>query len=352
MTATRMPTREYHAMRTVGPAIRSAAAHAVGTLLLGGLVIAAGASALHGQELSEDEFSIVVLSDTEGYLGNIAYPELFSAQTDWITRNVEKLSIKFVLHLGDIVGNNNEEEWDLADEILGVLDDVIPYGLVVGDHDLGPGGRAANRQSLLFDKYFSPKRFDGRKWYGGNFRDNNQYSYQFFEMGKLKFMVVCLAFGPTDEALKWANHLVTRHGDHRVIVATHCYLNADDTRVGDGDRGNPKSYGCGGNDADAIWEKFVSRHKNVFLVLGGHVLGDGLGRLSSVGKNGNTVHQLLANYQMQRDGGDGWLRILRFRPKENKILVRTYTPWRRKYASDEQNQFELDYAMAPEDSKR
>jgi hypothetical protein len=288
-----------------------------------------------------------VIPDTENYLGNIAYPELFSAQTKWISRNADKLSIKFVLHLGDIVGNNTEEEWDLANEIIGVLDELVPYGLVVGDHDLGPGGRAANRQTPLFDRYFSPKRFAGRKWYGGNFGGSNQYSFQFFEAGKLRFMVVCLSFGPTDEALKWAGELVARHPDHRVIVATHCYMDADDTRVGKQDRGNPKTYGCKGNDGEEIWEKFASRHKNIFLVLSGHVRDDGLGRLSSAGKHGNTVHQLLANYEMQRDGGDGWLRILRFSPKENKILIRTYTPWRRKYAADEQNQFELDYPMNP-----
>lgn len=41
----------------------------------------------------------------------------------------------------------------------------------------------------------------------------------------------------------------------------------------------------------------------------------------------NTVHTLLADYQARTNGGNGWLRILEFVPPENKINVKTYSPW-------------------------
>ena len=55
----------------------------------------------------------------------------------------------------------------------------------------------------------------------GETNDNN---YCFFEAAGMKFMVVSLEFAPRDEALKWAAGAIERHPDHRVIVATHCYM--------------------------------------------------------------------------------------------------------------------------------
>ena len=84
-------------------------------------------------------------------------------------------------------------------------------------------------------------------------------------------------------------------------------------------------------------------HANIFLVLSGHILYDGLGRLTSTGDHGNVVHQVLTNYQMKARGGNGWLRIMTFLPKEQTIRVRTYSPFLDEWATDEQNQFELSY---------
>jgi len=84
---------------------------------------------------------------------------------------------------------------------------------------------------------------------------------------------------------------------------------------------SPHSYGCKGNDGDEIWEKLVRKHRNIFLVLIGHILNDGLGKLTSIGDKGNQVHQILANYQMKKNGGNGWLRIMKFLPAENKIII-------------------------------
>ena len=154
-----------------------------------------------------------------------------------------------------------------------------------------------------------------------------------------------LEFGPRDETLAWANQIVSEHPRHRVIIVTHSYMNFDETRVGEGDKHNPHTYRFGGNDGDEMWEKFVSQHKNIDLVLSGHILGDGAARLTSDGKAGHKVHQVLANYQMRPDGGEGYLRVLKYVPKENRIYVSTYSPWLKREMSDEQNQFVLEYDM-------
>ena len=290
-----------------------------------------------------DSFTLVVLPDTQLY--SQQYAHIFMAQTAWIKRMRDSLNIVFVIQLGDITNRNNEMQWRNASRSLESLDGIVPYGLAPGNHDLGTGGSAHNRDSSLYNHFFPASRFAPYPWFGGNYGDRNDNSYYLFEAGGMKFLALCLEFGPRDEVLQWADQVLKRFPDRRVIVSTHSYLYSDDTRVGEGDKWNPHDYGCGGNDGEEMWDKFVSRHGGIFLVLSGHILNDGLGRVTSFGKDGNPVHQILANYQMKENGGNGWLRLMTFHPAENIIRIRTYSPYLDKVAEDEQNQFDLIYEM-------
>ena len=92
-----------------------------------------------------------------------------------------------------------------------------------------------------------------------------------------------LEFGPTDEVLEWASRLIRAHADKHVIVATHCYMYDDDTRLGPGDDFSPHKSDRAWNDGEQMWDKFVRKHPNIFLVVSGHVKGEGAGRLTSQG---------------------------------------------------------------------
>ena len=83
-------------------------------------------------------------------------------------------------------------------------------------------------------------------------------------------------------------------------------------------------------------------NQNLFLILCAHMHTE-VKRTDIV--DGRPIHQLLANYQSRANGGNGWLRILRFVPEENKIYVKTYSPYLNKFEEDENSQFELDYKM-------
>jgi hypothetical protein len=155
-------------------------------------------------------------------------------------------------------------------------------------------------------------------------------------------MILAIEYGPTDEVLEWAGTLVRANADKRVIVATHSYMYDDDTRLGPGDDFSPHKSHSSYNDGEKMWEKFVRHHPNIFMVVSGHVKGTGVGRLSSRGDRGNTVHQMLSNYQHLESGGDGWLRILKFIPGERKVIVRTYSPWLQKFHDGPRQSFELE----------
>jgi hypothetical protein len=196
-------------------------------------------------------------------------------------------------------------------------------------------------QSHLFNKYFPPSRFEGQPWYGGHMGTTSDNSYIFFEGAGMEFMVVSLSFGTPAEALDWANQLVASHPEKRVIVVTHAYMDKDGTRLLRGEE-----YGVENErwtDGDAIWERFVSRHRNIFLVVSGHVTGGG--KLTSTGVQGNQVHQLLVNYQGEREGGQGFLRTLTFAPSRDAIYVRAYSPLLDKARSKTGDSFELSYDM-------
>ncbi len=295
-------------------------------------------------------FSIVVLPDTQEYAAS--YPEIFLAQASWV---IEQGDIAFVLHVGDMTDDNSPEQWRVAEQAMGMMDGQVPYLLNLGNHDMGTGGNAEDRFTRV-DDYFPPARFDAEPWYGGN-QDGTSANYHVvFEAAGMSFLVLSLEFGPSDETLAWASGVIEEHPNHRVILVTHCYLMDDDTLVGPTSGFSPHNYGIdalGVNDGEEIWDEFASRHENLFLVLCGHVTGDGSGHLASQGVAGNTVHQVLANHQHEAFGGNGWLRILAFQPEEDLVAVTTYSPVvaaqegeDEAYRLDPEYSFDLDYDMS------
>jgi hypothetical protein len=61
--------------------------------------------------------------------------------------------------------------------------------------------------------------------------------------------------------------------------------------------------------------------------------------------NGHPVYQMLADYQSRTNGGDGWLRILRFVPADDMVYVQTYSTWHNRYETDANSEFTLPFPM-------
>jgi len=300
-----------------------------------------------------EPFTLIVLPDTQNYAdtrlgyaarhwGNGDLRDSFYRQTEWIRENKDRLNIVMVAHVGDIVQTDYDPEWEIASEAFETLDGEVPYILCLGNHDMGYApssaatGRSAVSRETRFNEYFGPTRFEPYAWYGGHRgTDNNNNNCCLFEAGGMKFLMVSLEFKPTDDMLDWADGVVRRHRDRRCIVLTHSYLRGNERIARD-------DYEVSGNAGQAIWEKFVSQHENIFMVLCGHT---NVGRLTSRGRHGNEVHQILSDYQGRHNGGSGYLRIMTFVPCENRIDVRTFSPVRSDYVTTEQDEFSLDYPM-------
>lgn len=305
---------------------------------------------------------IVLLPDTQYYVTAPATnSRLFRAQTEWIVQQQVPWDIRFVLHLGDITESNVAPEWQLAQGIMNTLDGHVPYALVPGNHDFGVNGPASDRSTLL-SRYFPPAKHLPRTELGGVMEpERMENSYHVFESGQEKWLVVALEWSPRNRTVAWANQVVAAHPDHRAIILTHAYLYYDDTRYDWNQRRDqawsPAHYGTardpdGWNDGEALWQKLVSQHPNIVMVVNGHVLGDGIGFLSSTGAHEQTVQQMLVNFQMRPNGGEGFLRVLEIMPDQRTVRVRDYSPALDRFLLGRQSNFRFSLEASPSARRR
>ncbi len=266
-------------------------------------------------------FTVIALPDTQHY--SQWYPAIFTDQTRWIVDNKDALNIVFVTQEGDLVEHAAAEpEWMTANDAISLLDGVVPYGLGPGNHD---------QPTAVYNKYFPYARYQGQPWYGGHYQDLNDNNYQLFSGGGMNFVIVHLEFCPSAGAVSWADSVLKAHADRIGIVTTHGYLDESAQRT---------VKGC--EETQYLWDGLAVGNPNVHFMLAGHMHGES--RRTDVA-NGHPVFQMLADYQDRPNGGQGWLRILRFVPAENKVYVQTYSPWLNRFEHDADSEFTLDFDM-------
>lgn len=291
-------------------------------------------------------WTLAVLPDTQVYA--LRFPGVFFAQTGWLAANRERWNIAMVIQLGDIVNNNTPEQWANARDAMSLLDGVIPYALVPGNHDYGPNGDASTRDTLL-NEYFTFDAHSAQPTFGGAMEPGKlDNTFHLFEAGGRKWIVICLEWAPRDHVVEWASGVMAKHDAERTgILVTHAYMNNNDLRYDHTDtehpqQYNPHHYKTPGpvNDGEELWRKLVRRH-NFAITLNGHVLGDGTGYLASRNDLGYTVHQILANYQMRELGGEGYLRLMEFQPDGKTVRIKSYTPVYDRYMTEPDQHFEI-----------
>jgi hypothetical protein len=123
--------------------------------------------------------------------------------------------------------------------------------------------------------------------------------------------------------------VINQYPLRRAIVVSHEILGTDG-----------KFSGSGG----AIYD-MLKDSPNFFMMLCGHFHGASQRQDTDPG-TGKTVFTLLADYQNLEAGGSGYLRVLNFSPSRNRIFVRTYSPYLKKWITSENNQFTLKYNMS------
>ncbi|MGI6543394.1 MAG: metallophosphoesterase [Limnochordia bacterium] len=276
-------------------------------------------------------FTIAVLPDTQAYARY--YPEVLTRQTEWLAANAQELGLGLVLHLGDVTDRNTAAEWANVSHAFSLLDDVVPYVLAIGNHDLCVNGQyVLERNAGKAHLYFPPERFPTLHGMYEPGRIDN--AYHLLELGGEKYLILALEYGPRDGVLEWADRVASTYADHKMIVVTHNYLTPRGERHVNGPHTTDLATHFGAvNDAQGIWYKFARRHKHLFMILSGHMVSPTVPRRVDVGMHMNLVFELLSDYSSIGRGGDGWLVIYQFNPNQ-RVKVWVYSPYLDSHKND------------------
>lgn len=282
---------------------------------------------------ADGSFSIVVLPDTQVYADR--YPEILNSQLQWIRDNAATKHIAFVTGVGDVVDQANDPvELQRADAAFDRLDGVVPYAVPIGNHDYDTFNDRSS--ATKFVQYFGSSRYAGKSWYGGA-SANQLNHYQIFQAGPWRFLHVALQWEAPDADLAWAQGVINANPGLPVMVSTHQYLTGSATRT------TGITY-PGGNSGEAMWQELIKRNPRIFMVNSGHYTAEA--RLVSQNDAGQDVHQIVVDHQGRTMGGEGFLRVLRFVPDEDRVEVTSYSPYLNRYETDANSQFNLTIDFA------
>ena len=264
------------------------------------------------------DFKIVLFPDTQNE--SASFPAVFNSQTTWIANNRTSQNIVFATHLGDIVNTaNSNPQWVNADTAMDILDaGNVAYSVGPGNHDMGTGS--------LYETYFGISRFQAKSWYGGHFGTDNYNNYSLFSASGLDFILINLQYSPTSAMLNWADARLKQYAARRGILVSHEILSPDSSLSSEG---------------TPIFNA-LKNNPNLFLMLCGHA---GVAYLAEQGDDGHTIHIMMADYEGEQDGGNGYLRILTFSPVNNKISATTYSPYDGSYITTYPDTMDMFYDM-------
>jgi hypothetical protein len=277
-------------------------------------------------------FTFAALPDTQHYSDNANNIANFVAQTQWVVDQGD--DIVFATHLGDIVqdgatgANRNQVQWDRAFDALSVLDGdtlgtpdgPLPYSIIPGNHDLDVVGSKSSGFARYLE-YFDPVRYEGRSWYVGASPSRVNTS-QVFTANGLAYLHLGLEYHPSDEAIAWAQGVLAAHPGLPTIVSTHEHLGTGDPAPRRTGGGTPDA--TGDNNGEDLFRKLVEPFPSVFLVLSGHVIGDG--RRTTTAAMSQTVHEVLSDYQSDPGGGNGWMTLVDVDPAAEVLTLSTFSP--------------------------
>lgn len=348
------------------------------------------------------EFTVAMIPDTQNYVDYrhqkwSGFPfdatEQFFEQMKWVADNATSSGgdIVFATHMGDVwqhysewmdpahtargfkwMPNGGSEvamspkvhtkafEIPASIKAFQLIAGKLPFSVLPGNHDFDalwtdpahPPRPALNKAGVRhvgglsgFQSAFSEKSqfFNGQPWYVGS-HDGGADSAQIFTAGQCRILHIGLQYHAPDASLAWATEVISRFPGVPAIISTHDYLARDGSRNRTSNPDNsildPRD-----NNPQMIWDEFVSRNDQIFLVLSGHVGGQGFSL--DTNRSGHAVYQMMADYQGRGqtandagaqgvDVGDGWLRLLRFRLDADRpsIEVRTYSSYYKKFASE------------------
>jgi hypothetical protein len=366
----------------------------ISTLIAAATLTAATATTAQG---AATHFTIAVIPDTQNYIdythqtkAKFAFDArtMFLDQLRYVAANLKSQGgdIAFVSALGDVWQHQSklidpaheargfkraanpimdqmfaptskvlEVEMPVAKEGYEMIAGKVPFAIVPGNHDYdamwtdanhAPAAKIADISDIgmlhsggldNFRSVFGAESafFKDKPWYVAS-HDGGADSAQIFEAGGYRFLHIGLQFDAPSASLEWAASIVRKYPGMPTIVTMHDYLQTDGSRMPnpiiDNHAVDPLD-----NTPQMIWDKFISQHDQIFMVLCGHEHAQAF--RTDDNKAGHKVYQILSDYQdrhqtaidagakmQQGEGiGDGWMRLMAFEMGAATPIVRVST---------------------------
>lgn len=228
----------------------------------------------------DGSFTIAVLPDTQQEVFDWAKTR-FRDRSEWLVENAQKVDLRFVAHVGDVVNwdDENHSQYVIAENALDPLEEAgIPYQLSIGNHDTlatGPGGNARDprftreyqRTTDTFNSYWSTEDYGAVV---GEFEAGKvDNTYSIFEAEGTTWLVLNLELWPRVAVVDWAEKVITSHPNANVMIQTHSFLNGSADIDGAGASSTRWQYGD--SSPQYIYDRLVAPHSNVKIVTSGHV---------------------------------------------------------------------------------
>jgi hypothetical protein len=310
--------------------LAAAAVVAGGLLAAGPLTGTAAAVPAPGDAAQVSSFTFAVLPDTQFY-SRYAAPSTgnqfqkfgsnpFESQTSWLTKNAQELDVPFVAHLGDVVDQvNKPEEWTVADNAVKTLEGAgLPYSILAGNHDVLDTGKFDTEYTVANEPYaktFPVTRAQkNTATYGGADPTGFNTWHTFAAEGR-QFLVLALSWNASDATLAWADGVIKAHPTLPVILTTHQLIDIQ----ADGETPKETEYGL------RLWDKLIRGNDQIFLTFNGHY--HGASRLTKINDFGHEVNEVVIDYQMAYQGGNGYLGLYEFDFTNDRINAEGISPW-------------------------
>lgn len=301
------------------------AAAIAGTLLVG----AAPASAAEApSDEAASRFTFAVLPDTQfysRYAQSNFVPDYgtdpFAVQTQWLADHAADLNLAFTSHVGDIVDQVGVAgQWETASDAMANLEAAgLSYSILAGNHDVRNASDSVvdtdyDLANEPFLQHFGTARDAEQATYGGA-DPTGMNRFHVFEAEGQEFLVLAISWRASDATLEWANGVIDAHPTLPVILTSHDLLAIEN----DGITGRTSDNG------ERLWNALINENDQIFLTVNGHYHGAAVTERTNA--SGNTVTQVLMDYQMAYEGGNGYLGLFEFDLTHEVIDVATVSPW-------------------------
>ncbi|WP_166245392.1 S-layer homology domain-containing protein [Paenibacillus turpanensis] len=284
----------------------------------------------------EDNYNILFVPDIQKPIRYM--PEIVEEQTRWIADHAEENNVVFTAFMGDIVDQwNVESEWFAANKAITFLDYVkAPYMTIAGNHDYEYWWGGNDKPYLT---YFGKNRYSDKPYYT-NESPSGYSSYSLFKAGSYEYMIIGSDWRDDhyNSDRDWIQQVLREHKTTPTILISHEILEfqgEQSTEV--------KHSGRGARN----WNDFVRSNDQIFMTVSGHH--HGAGYMVSKNDYGNEVLEVLADYQSQYHGGNGWMRFAEFDEANNSIQFHTFSPWVESMPEEERTYFDMKNLIGEKD---